>query len=920
MNPLQQTRPSSSSSNPGSWSRCASLRWLPSALFAFFSVLLVSQSLTAATKPEIDEVIVVLKTHFDIGYTDMASNVVQKYRTTMIDNALAVVDASRAQTASPAFAWTIPGWPLHKIMEDWPGQTPVRRDRLEQAFREGRFVVHALPFTTHTELLEPEDLVRGLGYASQLSRAAGLPLPRDAKMTDVPCHSWFLPTLLHHAGVEFLHLGCNPASRSPQVPLLFWWEGPDQSRLLTMYSAGSYGSDLRPPEGWPYRTWLALIHTGDNHGPPAPDEVKKLFEGAARDLPGVKVRIGRLSDFSDALRNEKARIPVIRGDMPDTWIHGPMCDPQGASLARRTRPAIQAAESLHTHLEAWGAAEGSVSEAIRASREQSLLYGEHTWGGALAWVYEYSQQTKYAYGDDWKKLRAQGRFDRIESSWEEHSSYIRNAAQLIRPVLQNDLAALAAAVATQGPRVVVFNPLPWKRSGLVEVSAPTFQATKLKPLDGGPSIPTIRGDDRLQFFARDLPPSGYRTYVPADGFSDTMNAQSAQPTTTIENEFLELTVDAARGGITRLLDKKTGRALLDETAPYRLGQFLYERFDADQVAAYVKAYVKIGADWAVTELGKPNLPPAGEVPYRAASPRYDSAQTEVTAIGAAVTLRANAGGDLPFAVTTRVILPANAPWFDLEVTIHDKPADPWPEAGWICLPVAAERPAFRLGRQAGVTDPARDLVPGSNRDLFAVHTGLTLRDRKGHGLGFCPLDHAVVSLGRPGCWRYELEDFPRPPVAFVNVFNNQWTTNFRLWNSGSVTSRVRVWAIRPGMDTEAALVTPAAEARTPLLAALHDGPAGALPTSREGLQLSRPGTVITAFGPNPDGAGTLLRLWEGAGAKGRCEVRLPAGFPARTAQPVDLRGTPKGAPISIRSGRFNADLSPSAPASFVLLP
>ncbi|HEY5910398.1 MAG TPA: hypothetical protein VJA21_07315 [Verrucomicrobiae bacterium] len=33
----------------------------------------------------VTDVIVVFKTHFDIGYTAMASNVVQRYRTKMID-------------------------------------------------------------------------------------------------------------------------------------------------------------------------------------------------------------------------------------------------------------------------------------------------------------------------------------------------------------------------------------------------------------------------------------------------------------------------------------------------------------------------------------------------------------------------------------------------------------------------------------------------------------------------------------------------------------------------------------------------------------------------------------------------------------------------------------------------------------------
>jgi hypothetical protein len=198
----------------------------------------------------------------------MASNVVQRYRTTMMDQALKVVDQNRDLPPEQQFIWTIPGWPMKKILEDWPGQTPERKQRVLQALKDGRFVVHALPFTTHTELLELEDLVRGMGYSSAISRANNHPLPTDAKMTDVPSHSWVIPTMLKHAGVNFLHLGCNAASSSPQVPRIFWWEGPDGSRLLTMYTAESYGTGVVPPKDWPCRTWLALIHTGDNHGPP----------------------------------------------------------------------------------------------------------------------------------------------------------------------------------------------------------------------------------------------------------------------------------------------------------------------------------------------------------------------------------------------------------------------------------------------------------------------------------------------------------------------------------------------------------------------------------------------------------------------------------------------------------------------------
>ena len=43
---------------------------------------------------ELEEVIVVSKTHFDIGFTDLASRVVDRYRTSMADQALKLVDES----------------------------------------------------------------------------------------------------------------------------------------------------------------------------------------------------------------------------------------------------------------------------------------------------------------------------------------------------------------------------------------------------------------------------------------------------------------------------------------------------------------------------------------------------------------------------------------------------------------------------------------------------------------------------------------------------------------------------------------------------------------------------------------------------------------------------------------------------------
>jgi hypothetical protein len=60
--------------------------------------LLLSIKLSAQQQQvdtSVKEIILVFKTHFDIGYTDFAEAVVQKYSTTMMQNALAIVEKNK---------------------------------------------------------------------------------------------------------------------------------------------------------------------------------------------------------------------------------------------------------------------------------------------------------------------------------------------------------------------------------------------------------------------------------------------------------------------------------------------------------------------------------------------------------------------------------------------------------------------------------------------------------------------------------------------------------------------------------------------------------------------------------------------------------------------------------------------------------
>ena len=856
---------------------------------------------------ELEQVIVVFKTHFDIGYTDLARNVVTRYRTSMIDKALAVCDDTKELPLENRFVWTLPGWPMHQIL--WPGQTPDRRQRLEEAIGSGRLVWHALPGSLHTESLELEDIVRGLGFSSGLSRTFDTPPARDAKMTDVPSHAWALPTILKHAGVDFLHLGCNSASASPEVPLLFWWEGPDGSRLLTMYEASGYGSRLQPPDGWPHKTWLALIHTGDNHGPPVPGTVQKLLDQAQGNLPGVKVRMGRLSDFGDAILAENPQLPVVRADMPDTWIHGIMSMPPETKIARNTRPKIAALETLNTLLRCWGVDTEPARETVSSAYEGSLMYGEHTWGASVP-------LDKRLYGKAWQEELAAGKYAHMEESWREHGAYIRNAQDLVHPALAANMQALARSVKVDGLRIVVFNPLPWERDDVVAVEGAASLGTSWKDATTGETVPVERNGDSVRLLVRQLPPLGYRTYVPETSNEVRGDVSGDAASGVIENARYRVQLDAARGVIASVKDKLTGRELVDSTSPYGLGQYLYERFDADDNQRYIKSYCKYIPGW-VGHFSRFDMPSAKEIPYSATSPQEFSLHVQRSDVSTTATMTAAPSPQMPHSVALAVTLYRDLPYVDLERKITDKQPDTWPEAGWLCLPMAIDQPEFRLGRLGAMVDPSKDTARGANHEVFCLNGGMTITGADGKGIGLCPADSPLVSIGRPGIWRHSKEFGEREPIVFVNLFNNVWGTNFQQWIGGSWSSRVRLWSVDGG-EAERGLITPSWETRNRAVAVVFHGSAGKRPPEQTGLELSEKGVLVTAFGPNPDGDGILLRLWEQAGRDCDCRIRLPAGLRIAKAQPCDLRGRPLGNPIRVHESSLDVPLKHYAPFSLIL--
>jgi alpha-mannosidase len=871
--------------------------------FTLFPIVLIANAAVIAApspSPQVDHVWVVFKTHFDIGYTAPVGQVLAKYRGPMVDKALRLIEKNRQMAADERFVWTLPGWPLARIMDD--EQTAPRREQVRRALMEGSLAVHALPFSMHTESLDLEDLVRGLHFSSQIARDLGKPLPIAAKMTDVPSHSWVLPTLLAHAGIRFLHLGCNAGSQYPRVPPLFWWQGADGSRVLCCYTP-QYGSPPTPSGPWPAKNYLAMIMEGDNHGPPTPEEVESVRRQIAARLPSARVTFGTLDDFAKAIEAEKPDLEIVRGDMPDTWIHGLMSNPIETGIARNVRPLEPALETLDSELRAWGCQPAPCGKALTAAYENSLLYGEHTWGSNGSLVGNH-------YGEDWKRLLAAGHYDKWLKTFEDKCAYIRTTERIIHRELGSRLRLLAQGVNEEGKRIVIYNPLPWPRTELVHYFPGESD-------DGWLPIGPDGAIEEFVFLAKEVPANGYTTYrVTAKDRLDSTLTKSAD--VKLDTRFYRVTFDLKRGAIASLVEKASGRELVDQSSPYALGQYLHERFSLDQVNAFLKAYTRVGG-WARSDFGKEGMPAPDKSPYAAITPSGWLLYVQHHALFERASLAAADTKGLARDCAIEFTFSRQEPTIEVRWTILKKTPNPIPEGGWLCFPFAAEQPHFTLGRLGAPVDPVNDIVPGTNRYLGAVSSGVAITGANQAGIALCPLDSPLVSLDQPGLWKWSMDFTPRRAAVFVNLYNNMWNTNFRFWQEGTWSERVRIWPLGKGTGVAENLAVKSWEARLPLQVGAADGPGGRLPTSQSGVALSRRGVLVTAFGPDSDGnPGTLLRVWDQSGVSGPLTITLPAGLKAAHATPVDLRGQAAGRDIALHEGRLEIDLPAYAPASFDL--
>ncbi len=382
----------------------------------------------------------IFKTHLDLGFSDYAAGVIDTYFTRFIPQAIAL--ARRTRESESRFRWTVGAWLMYHYLEQ---ASPDQRKEAEDSIAAGDILWHALPFTTHTEMMDASLFRYGLTYSQRLDQRFGHKTIA-AKMTDVPGHTRSIVPLLAEAGIKLLHIGVNEASTVPDVPPVFRWRDAESgAEILVVYDA-SYGGVTVVPG---LDDVLALVLTNDNAGPPPDADISETYRKVGEEVPGAQVIASSLDAFATALDTVRDTLPVVTSEIGDTWIHGAGTDP---TKVRRYRELARLRRQ-------W--LDRSLNDDARARIDQFsaalIMIPEHTWG--MDEKTHLADHELYTQAD-LVKLRQTERGQRFEASWTEQQGYIDQALKALEGTALADEAETRLAHTEPKPWPAVTGTLP----------------------------------------------------------------------------------------------------------------------------------------------------------------------------------------------------------------------------------------------------------------------------------------------------------------------------------------------------------------------------------------------------------------------------------------------------------------------------
>ena len=426
---------------------------------------------------KIKKVHLIFKTHLDIGFTKLSSQVERQYIEEFIPNTIKIIEQLRAEGAEERYVWTTGSWLVWEYLQQ---ASPEAVKKFEAAILRGDIVWNGVPYTVESEAMSKDLFIACLKRSQQLDQRFGKKTIA-AKMTDVPGHTRSIVSPLCDADISMLHIGVNSSSAVPCVPPVCRWRNTDGKEIVLVYQ-GTYGEDMVLPDG---ETVLSINFTGDNHGPHSIQQIKEIYAAARAKYPNAKIAATSLNEVAMDIQTMINRIPVITSEIGDTWIYG-----FGSSPLRIAR--YRALSRLYSQ---W-LQTGKIDANSPATVDFAVMLGlvaEHTWG--LDVKSHLKNWDKYDV-DAFNAARDLPEFKRIEQSWAEEDEYVDKAIAFLPTTLQQEARKALEEIEKPSPLTVAGND---RHPQLNEHGAFTMSAAGTEAMIGELAYLTFSSEDYANY-------------------------------------------------------------------------------------------------------------------------------------------------------------------------------------------------------------------------------------------------------------------------------------------------------------------------------------------------------------------------------------------------------------------------------------
>ena len=791
--------------------------------------------------------------HNDIGYTQAQSAVADK----QVNNLVEGIAAARRTAEYPPGARFI--WNMEVL---WGADLYLQRMNQKQradfidAVKQGQVALNGMYLNELTGLCDPEELLRLFRFSTELEQKCGVKID-SAMISDVPGATWGTVTAMAQAGIKYFSAAPNwfdrigdilvqnedrPfywVSRSGTDKVLFWipYKGYALSHINGVLSAKfitEYFDHLDKVK-YPYDiSYLRWSGHGDN-ATPDPAICDFIRDWNAK-YAYPKFIISSTSTAFRAFEKQYARkIPVRRGDLTPYWEDGAASSALETAINRANAAKLTQGEKLWAMLNPAGYPAAAFDEAWR----NVLLYSEHTWGAAGSVSDPLSEKTR--------------------EQWEVKRSYVIDADAQARSLI-DQTATLAPAHFGQ---VDVYNTASWPRTELVLLSRENSLGTDRVVDDEGQLVASQRlSDGDLAFVAGAVPQLAGKRYALGTGPGTAPISPALAEGNMLDNNLLQVRVDAKTGGIVELRAKGIPGNLADVSQGESINEFLFLP----------------GSELKDLKSNGPVKITIGEQ-----GPLVASLIIESAAPGCAK-------------LTREIRLTAGCDYVELINTVDKKPSPLGAKAGdWhyaqsggkeslnFGFPFNVPQGRVRLDIPLSMMEPDTDQIPGSCKNWFPVNRWADVANND-YGVTWVTLDAPLVEVGGvtanlvgsqrdPSVWR---KIVGRTQKLYSWVMNNHWHTNYRASQEGPVMFR---YYIRPhGKFDAASAARLAASLDQPLIARPASGPA---PSKTPRVRISSANVIVTALKPSDDGKGYIVRLFGAAGKKSMIKLAWATPEPQR---------------------------------------